>query len=134
MANIKRQVQYWQESAHEDLKTMKALFSSKRYSAALFFGHIVLEKILKALATLETKNEAPKIHNLIRLAELANLELNQDEKDYLSLANDFNIRSRYEDYKKVFYKICTKEYVMENIEKITKIYQNLCQKLKQKEL
>ena len=133
MLSIEDQAKYWRESAQSDFKTMKVLFDGKRYSDSLFFGHIVLEKILKAFAVLETKKEAPKIHNLIRLVEMAGIDLTDDTLKYIATVNNFNIRARYDDYKNSFYKECTKEYVAENLTKIAKIYKMLCQKLKQKE-
>lgn len=132
MLSINDQGEYWRHAAQKDSETIKVLFDGKRYSDALFFGHIILEKILKALVVLETRKEAPKIHNLARLVDLANLDLTQDDKDYLSVVNDFNIRARYDDYKNTFYKICTKGYVADNLAKIDKIYKMLCRKLKQK--
>lgn len=132
MISVKEQIKYWYESSQDDCETMEVLFKGGRYSDSLFFGHIVLEKILKALVVSETGKEPPKIHNLIRLTELANLKLDQTDKDYLSVVNDFNIRARYDDYKKAFYKICTKEYAAENLKKIAAIYKKLCQALKQK--
>jgi HEPN domain-containing protein len=132
MLSIKKQIEYWRDSAAESCKTMLALEETGRHSDSLFFGHLVLEKILKAFVVLETKQDAPKIHNLARLTELANLELDEDIKEYFSVANSFNIRARYDDYKKSFYKMCTKEYAKNNLEKITKIYNDLCQQLKSK--
>jgi HEPN domain-containing protein len=111
MITVKQQIKYWRESAASDRETMKVLFCGKRYSDALFFGHIILEKILKAFVVLETKKEPPKIHNLIRLVELSKLDLNEDTLKYLATVNTFNIRARYDDYKKAFYKMCTKKYV-----------------------
>jgi len=134
MASIKDQVEYWRESAGEDMKTARVLFDGKRYSGALFFGHIVLEKILKVFVVLETKKEAPKIHNLIRLHELGDVGLDEPTLKYLAMVNAFNIRGRYEDYKKSFYKMCTKEYTADNLNKINEIYKMLCKKLKQKKL
>jgi len=134
MLSIKDQAKHWRDSAQNDLKTMKVLFGGKRYSDSLFYGHIVLEKILKAFVILETKKEPPKIHNLIRLVEPANLDLDDENLKYFATVNNFNIRARYDDYKNDFYKICTKGYVTENSVKIVKIYKLLCQKLKQKEL
>lgn len=132
MISTAKQIQHWRESAASDRETMKVLFAGKRYSDALFFGHIILEKILKAFVVLETGKEPPKIHNLARLTELAKLDISQGDKDYLSVVNDFNVRARYDDYKKAFYKACTKEYVEENLAQIDKLYQKLCQLLKQK--
>ena len=134
MTSIKRQIEYWQEGAQDDLKTARVLFDGKRHSGALFFGHIVLEKILKAFVVLETQKEAPKIHNLIRLHELGNVGLDEPTLKYIATVNAFNIRGRYEDYKKSFYKMCTKEYTAQNLNKIDEIYKMLCKKLKQKKL
>ena len=47
--NVKKIVEYWRKTAEYDYKTMVFLFKGKEYSNSLFFGHIVLEKILKAL-------------------------------------------------------------------------------------
>jgi HEPN domain-containing protein len=134
MLSIKNQIKYWQESAAESYGVMLVLKKGGKYPECLFFGHLVLEKILKAFVVLQTKQDAPKIHNLARLVELSGLELDKDTKEYLLVANSFNIRARYDDYKKSFYKVCTKEYTENNLEKITKIYNDLCQQLKSKKL
>ncbi|OGF21124.1 hypothetical protein A2Y83_02690 [Candidatus Falkowbacteria bacterium RBG_13_39_14] len=67
---IKKIVKYWRETAEHDYATMLGLFRIKRYSESFFFGHIILEKILKALVVQKTKEHAPYIHNLSRLAEI----------------------------------------------------------------
>jgi HEPN domain-containing protein len=41
---VKKIVDYWRKTAEHDYKTMLCLFKGKRYSDALFFGHIILEK------------------------------------------------------------------------------------------
>jgi len=125
-------VKYWQATAERDYETMLGLFKIKRYPESLFFGHIVLEKILKGLAVERTGIEAPYIHNLIKLSEIAKCDLLEEEMDLLDEVNDFNIRARYPEYKLQFYKQCNKEYTQNYLDKITKLYQKLCQKLKQK--
>ena len=130
--DVKKVVKYWQITAEHDYETMNGLFKIKRYSDSLFFGHIVLEKMLKGLVVQETKNEAPYIHNLTKLAELSKCNLPKDEMDLLDVVNKFNIRSRYPEYKLQFYKQCDKEYAKNYLDKITKLYKKLCQKLKQK--
>ena len=47
--DVKKIVKYWQKTAEHDFETMLYLFKGKKYSESLFFGHIVLEKILKGL-------------------------------------------------------------------------------------
>jgi HEPN domain-containing protein len=130
--DIKKIVNYWKATAEHDYETMLSLFKSKRYYGSLFFGHVVLEKILKAHVVRTTEKEAPKIHNLARLQELAGIEISREEKDLLYQVNEFNIRTRYPDYKFIFYKQCTKEYTKHYLEKIKKLYAKLCLKLKQK--
>lgn len=134
MISIDEQVRYWTDGAERDYDTMQALLSAKRYPESLFFGHIVLEKTLKAFIALETKEQPPQTHNLVMLEKMANLHLGEEIKDYFVVVNTFNIRARYDDYKQAFYKVCTEEYTEENLQKITKLYKNLCQQMKQKKL
>lgn len=58
--------------------------------------HLAVEKLLKALCE-HTRDLAPRIHNLVRLAELAELALTQDQVDLLAELNAFNIEGRYPD-------------------------------------
>jgi HEPN domain-containing protein len=110
---------------------MNGLFKIKRYSDSLFFGHIVLEKILKALVVKKTQEQAEYTHNLVKLMQSAELNLSQKDQDLLDIVNDFNIRARYPDDKLRFYKRCTKQYTIEYLALIKKLYKKLCQKLKE---
>ena len=130
--DVKKVVRYWQKTAENDFETTICLFKGKRYSDSLFFGHIVLEKILKGLVVEKIKKEAPYIHNLIKLADMSGCDLSKDEMDLLDVVSKFNIRARYPEYKLQFYKQCDKEYTKKYLDKIIKLYQKLCQKLKQK--
>lgn len=130
--SINKLIAYWMATAEHDFVTMRALFKSKRYSDSLFFAHIVLEKILKAHVVRHTKDQAPRIHDLVRLQELAGLELSDKQVDLLNEINDFNIRARYPEYKLQFYKQCTKEYTDEYLKQTKKLYKELCQKITQK--
>ncbi|MFH1233832.1 MAG: HEPN domain-containing protein [Patescibacteria group bacterium] len=128
----KKLIKYWQETAKHDYEIMGSLFKSKHYDASLFFGHIVLEKILKALFAKKTKEHAPFTHNLVRLAEISKIKLVRKEADLLKKVNEFNIEARYPEQKLKFYNICTKKYTEEYIKEIDKLYKKLCQKLKLK--
>ena len=125
-------VSYWSKTAKHNYDTMQSLFKAKRYADCLFFAHLLLEKILKAFVVKETKRQAPFIHDLVRLEEAAKLGLTEEEVYLLNKVNDFNIRSRYPDYKLKFYRMCTKKYTEEHLRQITSLYKKLCQKLKQK--
>jgi len=130
--DYKRLVRYWQETAAYDYDTMKSLVKSKRYASSLFFGHIVLEKILKGLVVKSTKKHAPYTHDLVKLYKLIGMELDNNTKDLLYEVNKFNMKARYPEWKLQFYKRCTREYAEGYLDKIDKLYKKLCQGLKQK--
>ncbi len=109
---------YWIKSADRDLKTMNHLFEKKDYTWALFIGHLIIEKLLKAYYAKNNDDHPSLIHNLVRLAEKAELELDEEQKDMLVTVTTFNIRARYDDYKAEFYKTCTKEFTETWIKKI----------------
>lgn len=88
-----------------------------------FFGHLALEKLLKAYFVKEFKKHAPLIHNLERLAQSAELELSQEQRDSLIKISTFNIEARYPDIKKSFRRLCTKEFTEKEIAEIRGIYQ-----------
>jgi len=116
-------IKYWRESAQHDLESAEIIFDSGRYDWCLYVGHLALEKILKALFVEKNNNSIPpKIHNLVRLAELSKIELNDDQKFLLDKINDFNIQTRYPDYNLEFYKRCNAEYASEHMNKIKEFY------------
>ncbi len=97
-----------------------------RYSDSLFFGHIILEKVLKALVVKKIGEHAPFTHDLVQLQGLAGISLSKAETDILDEANDFNIRARYPERKLEFYKKCTKEFTDKYMPAIKDLYQKLC--------
>ena len=108
--DIERIKNHWIETSNDDFKTMNKLFKSKTYNWALFVGHISVEKLLKALYVKLHGRHAPTIHNLYRLAELCEMELKEEYSDWLDTITSFNINARYDDHKKEFYLLCTREY------------------------
>jgi HEPN domain-containing protein len=129
---IRVQARYWHLSARHDHETMLGLFKIERYSDSLFYGHIVLEKILKAFLVAESHRPAPPIHDLIILAELAGLRMNEQEIKLLKTISHFNIRTRYPDYKLEFYKICNRGYTLHYLNRLIAVYKKLCRQPKLK--
>ena len=108
---IEEHMKYWLDSASNDLDAANSLFSSEKYDWCLFVGHLVLEKILKACYVLNNENAIPpKTHNLLKLADSADIELSKEQIIFLDEVNDFNLEVRYPEYKGEFYKLCTKEF------------------------
>ena len=111
-------VNFWIEGSDRDFKTMEHMFESKDYHWSLYVGHLVIEKLLKAYYIKNVEIKHPFIHNLLRLAEKSNLELTDEKRDLLDIINYFNLQGKYADYKKKFYKRCTKEFTITWIEHI----------------
>lgn len=108
--NQVNQIKYWKFSAKKNWKTAELLYNNKHYDGSLFYCHLVLEKLLKGIIVIQTKNSAPNIHSLEKLAKLANIELTESITQNLRTITGFNIAARYDDEKFEFYKICTKKY------------------------
>ena len=107
---LNRHLQYWKTIAEHDWQTARSLWRSKRYDGCLFFCHLVCEKILKAVAVKATHQDAPRIHDLIRLCVITDIKLSDDQQQMLSEINHFNIATRYPVDLKDFYRLATKEY------------------------
>jgi HEPN domain-containing protein len=73
----------------------------------------MLEKLLKALYLKIKSDYPPYIHNLLRLAEKADLDISEDIKKQLVTITAFNINARYDDYKLSFKNQCTPEFTSE---------------------
>ncbi|MFO7682883.1 MAG: HEPN domain-containing protein [Chloroflexota bacterium] len=109
--NIQEHVNYWLDSANNDLGAAEELFLSARYDGCLFIGHLVIEKTLKAYFVCKNDNKIPpKTHNLLKLAEVSGLPLIESQKLFLDEVNDFNLEVRYPEYRSEFYKLCNREF------------------------
>ena len=116
-------IKYWIDSSDDDFDTMVVMFDSKRYSWSMFVGHLMIEKLLKALFVKTQNDFPPFIHNLLRLAEKCDLDLNEEQKVFFVTLTAFNINSRYDDYTMSFQKTCTPEFSATWLERI-KIYRS----------
>ena len=116
-------MEYWLNSSEEDYNVMKYLYNGKKNSYCLFFGHLVIEKLLKGLYAKNNKENpyAIKSHNLLALAEKCNLELTNDQVEKLQIITQFNISARYDDYKETFNQKCTDEYTSVQIKNIEEV-------------
>lgn len=114
-------IDFWIAGADDDYDTMTAMFDTKRYSWALFVGHLMIEKLLKAYFVKINENYPPFTHNLLKLAKDTNLPLTDELKLQLTTITAFNLNARYDDYKRSFQKKCTPDFTNEWIEKIKEL-------------
>jgi HEPN domain-containing protein len=95
LVDVERQVAHWRLGAQEDWDAGEALLNLGKFRHALFFLHLSLEKALKARVCSETGDVAPRVHNLVRLSELAGLTPDSEQLDALADMGAFNMEGRY---------------------------------------
>ena len=92
-------------------------------------SHLVLEKMFKALYVQNIGKMAPRIHDLVRMADMAGIEFKEETLEFLDAVNTFNISTRCPDEKLKFYKLCTVEFTEKHFNQIKEIYKCLLQKI-----
>lgn len=71
------------QKRQERWKTVRHLFDQRDYVHALFFAHLYLEKLLKALVVQNTELHSPYGYRLRALAQEANLPLTTEQIVFL---------------------------------------------------
>lgn len=110
MLDLEKIITYYRESADRDWGVADQLLELKRYSYALFFCHLAIEKTLKGIIVQKTKEAAPYSHDLAKLSEIASIEVDEKMLASLNEITKFNISGRYDDQKLAFYNKATKEF------------------------
>lgn len=87
--------QKWAERAVYDLDTARAMLESKRYLYVLFCCQQAVEKMLKAIIAQRSQELPPRGHQLVRLAERAQIPLKEEQADFLRELSTHYIQSRY---------------------------------------
>lgn len=112
-------VNHWIQTAERDWRSVSLLYQGKQFVHALFFCHLVIEKILKACWVKDNEeNSPPRIHDLEYLYNETDLELTSEQIDLIRVMNSWNLEGRYQDYRDKFYKNTTQEYAREKIEQV----------------
>jgi HEPN domain-containing protein len=117
MQDKQETIKYWVMTSKRDFKTAEILFLNKRYSHALFFCHLSIEKMLKAVFIARKNTAPPFIHDLVRLAEKTDIPLDESVRDRLVEINTFNIAARYDDIKLNFFKKANHKFAGEQLER-----------------
>ena len=115
---MKKQVEYWLTQSDNDLPVAESMLEKRHYTWCLFIGHLVLEKILKAIYVREHQKIAPRIHDLVKLAKSTSLKLSNEQLVFLSEVSDFNMEGRYPDEKNQFACKCTSEFAADYLKRI----------------
>lgn len=93
--NIQKQIDYWSDSAKDDLLTAELLINNNRVLHGLFWCHLIIEKTLKAHVVKDTHQVPPKTHNLIWLLEKTNIMLTPETISLIGLLMIYQLEGRY---------------------------------------
>ena len=115
---MEKHVDYWVSQSDNDLPVAESLLEKGHYTWCLFLGHLVLEKLLKALYVKEHQKIAPRIHDLVKLAKATSLSLSDEQLLFLSEVSDFNMEGRYPDEKNQFAVRCNREFATDYLRQI----------------
>ena len=124
--DVEKLTNYWKHEAEYSDEIRQILFDKKKFPESLFFGHLALEKILKALYVQGFKTHAPLIHDLVKLSKAVGTNFTGEEVAEIDAISRFNIAGRYDQEKQSFRKICTPSYAKHFHERINYYY--LCLK------
>ena len=122
MLSKEEHIKYWKDTAETDWKVAGDTFDASNYMHALFWAHLVLEKLAKAhWVRTHQENFPPKVHNIVWLLEQSDMDLGEETKLFLNRLNDFQLSGRYPDYTNRIYSRCTKQYTCEQLEKVNEV-------------
>jgi len=123
-------IQFWINQADDDWIAMGVLLKGKKYLQALFFAHLVIEKISKAIwIKYNESNVPPRTHNILHILSSTPLDLSQESSEFLLYLNRFQLEGRYPDYYTNLYQICDEFFTKDIITKTEKIKKCLLEKM-----
>jgi HEPN domain-containing protein len=115
----KQHVDHWISSSNGSFSSMCALLKSNKSMDALYFGHLSIEKALKAVLAARDIRIA-FVHDIIALTQKCQITLTSDMETELAGINRFNIAAKYASHKSQLFKQCTPAYTAEWIKIIRK--------------
>jgi len=98
MINILKQIEYWRNTAESDIETATILINSGKYVEGMFFCHLSIEKIIKALVVKQTENIPVKSHDLFYLLDIAKIQFTEEQSNFMQILMKYQLEGRYPEY------------------------------------
>jgi HEPN domain-containing protein len=109
--------QEWLKQADYDIDTAEFMCSGDRNMYAVFMCHLSVEKALKGIYQKRSSAVPPRTHNLVFLAEKAQIEFPQALSDFIFSLNHAAVPTRYPDDLQRMLKDYNKEKTREIVDK-----------------
>ncbi len=91
----KADITQWIDLSNYDMETGVAMQKAGRYLYVLFCCQQAVEKRLKALIVKNKQQFPPKTHDLMRLLDLAAIEMTMEQNFFLRKLTNYYIETRY---------------------------------------
>jgi len=98
MINVAKQIDYWHNSAENDIETAAILITSNKFIEGMFFCHLSIEKIIKALIVKKTENIPVRSHDLFYLIGIAEIEIIEEQSDFIQILMKYQLEGRYPEF------------------------------------
>jgi HEPN domain-containing protein len=98
MINIVKQKEYWCNTAENDIETAAILITSGKYIEGMFFCHLCIEKIIKALVVKQTEDIPVRSHDLFYLIEIAKIEITEEQTNFMQILMKYQLEGRYPEF------------------------------------
>ena len=123
-------ITYWTKQVDEDFDCANVLYQANHFAQSLFWAHLALEKLSKALWIKKNEgNTPPFVHNLLRFITQTKEYFSEEQLQFLNEMNAFQIKGRYPDYTERLEKTVTKEICEEYLTETKKMIICLQEKL-----
>lgn len=123
-------IEYWAKQVADDFDCANVLYKANHFAQSLFWAHLALEKLSKALwIKTNESNTPPLFHNLLRLIVLTNESFSEDQLQFFTDMNLFQIKGRYPDYADNLEETVTKEICEDYLQKTKEMIICLQEKL-----
>lgn len=89
---------------------------------SLFFAHLVIEKICKALWIKHNQeNVPPRTHNLLHLLSTTPIEVDDEKSEFMLSLQRFQLEGRYPEYLTKMHEICNEPFTTTIINETNKL-------------
>jgi len=119
----------WADQARYDLDTARAMLDAGRYLYVLFCCQQAAEKMLKAVIVKRTNEFPPRLHNLMRLAEVGSIEVAESMAEFLRELSAYYIQTRYPEEVDLIGEKVTRPFAEENFNRTEEVLRWLSQML-----
>jgi HEPN domain-containing protein len=95
--DVDKQIAYWVDGSRIALRSVPVLEEGEFWVEALFWTHLAVEKALKAHVVKSTRQIPPYIHKLLRLSQIARIDLSTGQVKTCEALSIYQRIARYPD-------------------------------------